>query len=77
MRWRQLLRNFHPSNIIDCLVDLFKDVVELWAVIRVTIIIALVLYTIVINLHAKIDIRCDNEKMVTIDRLICEYINRR
>ena len=77
MSWRQILRNFHPNNIIDCIVDTFKDVVELWAILRVTIILALVLYTIVINIHANFDKRCNNEILDTVDRVLCQHINCR
>lgn len=73
MSWRQVFKKINPTNIIDCLADWFESIVEIWAILRVTIILALVLYTIVINLHTNFDERCDNEILDTVDSTLCRH----
>lgn len=73
MSWKQFITRFNPDSLIDSLTEVFQSIVEIWAVLRVTIILALVLYTIVINLHANFDERCDDENLDTINSTICGY----
>lgn len=67
MSWKKVLTRFNPNRILDYLVEVFQSIVEIWAILRVVIILALVLYTIVTNLHANFDERCDNEIFHTVD----------
>lgn len=66
------------QKALDYLSSVIEGLAKIWAIIRVVIILGLVLFTIVTNLHAKIDKKCEDmayEEFTTIDFVVCYHIN--
>lgn len=48
MDWKRILKNLHPQNLLDFFVDAVLLLMEIWAVLRVVLILLLVVATIVL-----------------------------
>lgn len=46
MNWRNILKKLHPSNILDCIVNMIVELMGTWVIIRVSLILLLVVATI-------------------------------
>lgn len=70
----------HPSKILDFLVNVIKTIIGVWTILRVFIIMALVAYTLLSNIHISLDAHCGetkNETDIIIDNVVCRYCNSR
>lgn len=73
MRWRQFVKTINLDCILNYSLKIVQSIIEVWAIFRITIILLLVLYTIVINVHTSFDERCEDETLDAINNTLCGY----
>lgn len=61
------------QRLLERVAEIFETLIELWAVIRVSIILILVLYTIVINIHDTLGKKCEKLSYEKIDVIAWNY----
>lgn len=73
MSW--IVRNL--DKLITILSTVFEQIVQIWGIFRAVVVTALVLYTIIINIHQQIDNKCEvttYENYTSIDYALCYHL---
>ncbi len=66
------------DKLLSIIANLFEEIVQLWGIVRAVVILLLVLYTIVENVHQQIDKDCETltyENYTNVDYALCYHIH--
>ena len=50
MRWKHVLRKLNPTQLIDIFIVIVLEILNIWALIRLVLVLALVLTIVISNL---------------------------
>ena len=50
MRWKHVLRKLNPTQLIDIFIVIILEILNIWALIRLVLVLALVLTIVISNL---------------------------
>lgn len=55
MRWKHILRKLNPTQLIDIFIVIVLEILNIWALIRLVLVLALVLTIVISNLIPETD----------------------